>query len=150
MQLTIFDAIMASHRLQSSGKTSLESSQLKTTHSDASWAQWSEAMIPSFHQDGPDGRTRVWLMDPKDAPHGGASTPSTSAWPSDGSGFSCSLAEVLIRGDVPMRYFLSSTACAGILRRAENRDKTLPAALLRALKAVADSNRGGDRPDPHG
>jgi len=49
----------------------------------------------------------------------------------------CSLAEVLEPGLLPTRYFLSSKACAGILRRAEKRGKHLPPALDRALRSVA-------------
>lgn len=37
----------------------------------------------------------------------------------------------------PQRYFLSPKACAGILRRAEKRGKTLPVRLAEALEAVA-------------
>lgn len=50
----------------------------------------------------------------------------------------CSLSDILETGALPQRYFLSATACRGILRRAENRGKTLPPQLARALKAVAD------------
>ena len=78
-------------------------------------------------------------MDPGDAPHGAYWTPSTSAWRNDGGGSSCSLAEVLETGPLPMRFYLSSKACAGILRRAERRGKELPPPLRRALKAVAGS-----------
>jgi len=49
----------------------------------------------------------------------------------------CSLSDVLETGDVPRRYFLSATACRGILRRAEKRGKALPAQLRAALEAVA-------------
>lgn len=49
-----------------------------------------------------------------------------------------SLSDVLETGEVPQRYFLSATACRGILRRAEKRGKALPPPLLRALEAVAD------------
>jgi hypothetical protein len=38
---------------------------------------------------------------------------------------------------VPRRFYLSSRACAGILRRAEKRGKELPALLLQALTQVA-------------
>jgi len=65
---------------------------------------------------------------------GGAWTLSTSVWPSDGSESSCSLAEIL-EPDVPQKYWLSPKACQGILRRAERRGKTLPAALAAALQA---------------
>ncbi len=50
----------------------------------------------------------------------------------------CSLASVLEpNGEVPAKYWLSPTACAGILRRAAKRGKTLPAPLAAALTAVA-------------
>ena len=49
----------------------------------------------------------------------------------------CSLSDVLETGEVPQRYFLSATACRGILRRAERRGKELPEPLRLALEAVA-------------
>ncbi len=49
----------------------------------------------------------------------------------------CSLSDVLETGDVPQRFFLSATACRGILRRAEKRGKSLPPSLAAALAAVA-------------
>lgn len=49
----------------------------------------------------------------------------------------CSLSDVLETGDVPQRYYLSAKACAGILRRAEKREKELPSDLSAALLAVA-------------
>jgi hypothetical protein len=51
----------------------------------------------------------------------------------------CSLSDVLGTGDVPQRYFLSATACKGILRRADKRGKDLPMTLRRALQAVAEA-----------
>jgi hypothetical protein len=52
----------------------------------------------------------------------------------------CSLSHVLEDSqDVPERFFLSPKACAGILRRAERRGKTLPPLLLEALKCAARS-----------
>jgi hypothetical protein len=49
----------------------------------------------------------------------------------------CSLSDVLETGDVPQRFYLSATACKGILRRADKRGKKLPEQLLHALEAVA-------------
>lgn len=43
------------------------------------------------------------------------------------------LAEIL-QSNVASKYYLSATACAGILRRAKERGKTLPEALHRALE----------------
>jgi hypothetical protein len=64
-------------------------------------------------------------------------TLNTSEFPSDAA--VCSLSDILETGDVPQRFFLSATACRGILRRAEKRGKKLPPQLAHALKAVADS-----------
>jgi hypothetical protein len=50
-----------------------------------------------------------------------------------------SLSDILETGDVPQRYFLSATACRGILRRAEKRGKRLPEALRLALTKSATS-----------
>jgi hypothetical protein len=49
------------------------------------------------------------------------------------------LSDILETGDLPQRFFLSATACQGILRRAEKRGKTLPTALHHALQAVAEA-----------
>ena len=62
-------------------------------------------------------------------------TLNTSEWPSDAA--VCSLSDILETGDLPQRFFLSATACAGILRRAEKREKVLPPALHNALSHVA-------------
>jgi hypothetical protein len=48
----------------------------------------------------------------------------------------CSLSDTLETGDLPQRYFLSATACQGILRRAEKRGKVLPPMLEKALQSV--------------
>ena len=62
-------------------------------------------------------------------------TLSTLEWPSDAA--VCSLSDVLETGVVPQRFFLSATACQGILRRADKRGKELPPALQAALQQVA-------------
>ena len=62
-------------------------------------------------------------------------TLSTSEWPSDA--VVCSLSDTLETGIVPQRFFLSATACQGILRRADKRGKELPPALQAALEQVA-------------
>jgi hypothetical protein len=62
-------------------------------------------------------------------------TLSTSEWHSAAA--VCSLSDTLEIGDVPQRFFLSATACKGILRRAEKRGKSLPPQLARALQALA-------------
>jgi hypothetical protein len=64
-------------------------------------------------------------------------TLSTSEWPSDA--VVCLLSDVLEIGEVPQRFFLSPTACAGIIRRAEKRGKKLPPSLDQALRTVAQT-----------
>jgi hypothetical protein len=62
-------------------------------------------------------------------------TLSILEYPSDG--VASSLSDILETGELPQRYYLSGTACRGILRRAEKRGKDLPDALRSALLAVA-------------
>ena len=87
---------------------------------------------------------------------GGILEPSSGCWGNSGMGSPtefltlstlefhsaaavCSLSDILETGDVPQRYFLSATACRGILRRAANRGKSLPPSLAAALEAVASA-----------
>ena len=63
------------------------------------------------------------------------STLSTSGFPS--AAVACSLSDILETGDVQRRFYLSATACRGILRRAEKRGKELPRQLHQALRQVA-------------
>ncbi len=61
-----------------------------------------------------------------------------------------SLSDILERGTVPQRYYLSAKACAGILRRAAARSKTLPPVLEKALRAVVEkeeTEKGTQTPD---
>ena len=62
-------------------------------------------------------------------------TLNTLEWPSAAA--VCSLSDTLETGDLPQRFFLSATACKGILRRAEKRGKKLPERLQEALFLVA-------------
>jgi hypothetical protein len=50
-------------------------------------------------------------------------------------GVECLLSDVLETSDVPDRFYLSAKECAGILRRARRRKKTLPQQLRDALEA---------------
>ena len=70
-------------------------------------------------------------------------TLNTSVWHSEGS--VCSLSDILETGDLPQRYFLSSRACAGILRRAERRGKVLPPMLKIALEQVIERTKGFEK-----
>jgi hypothetical protein len=65
---------------------------------------------------------------------------NTGASPKDA--VESSLSQIL-QGEVPQRYYLSKTACLGILRRAHERGKELPAQLKTALEiqaGLSDSN----------
>ena len=88
---------------------------------------------------GADGQTLVLLMAPKEQSRGESSTPNISEWPNDAA--VCSLSQVLEQISIPQRFFLSSKACAGILRRAEKRGKQLPPQLQAALTAVAQTGQ---------
>ena len=136
MQLTMFDLFDEMLRESSSGKTSRESFPQRTTPSAAFLAHLPGKMSRSSHQ-GKNGQTLVVCMVPKEQLRGESSTPNISEWPNDA--VVCSLSQVLEQTSIPQRYFLSSTACAGILRRAEKRGKALPAALMLALTAVSES-----------
>ena len=62
-------------------------------------------------------------------------TLSILEWPKDAA--VCSLSDVLETQPVPQRFFLSATACRGILRRAEKRGRLLPPSLQTALEHAA-------------
>ena len=64
-------------------------------------------------------------------------TLNTTEWPSAAA--VCSLSDILETGDHLRRYCLSPKACAGILRRAEKRGKSLPLALQSSLEAIAQA-----------
>lgn len=71
---------------------------------------------------------------------------STSESPNDEDASSCVLSSILApQSEVPSRYYLSARACAGILRRAVRRNKTLPPRLKAALQAVVDKNPDWDK-----
>lgn len=71
----------------------------------------------------------------------GLLTLNTSEYPKDGA--ASSLLDILETGVLPRRFYLSATACKGILRRAEKRGKDLPMTLRRALEQVAGDLNGG-------
>ena len=140
MQLTMFDLFDQMHRESSSGKTSPESSAPKTTHLAAFLAHLPAKAIHSSHQ-GANGRTQVVCLVPKEQSRGESLMPNISEWPNAAN--VCSLSQVLEQTSIPQRFFLSSTACAGILRRAEKRGKKLPQQLQDALTAVAQTDQDG-------
>ena len=66
--------------------------------------------------------------------HGEFWTRNSSEWHNDAD--VSFLSDVLETQDVPQKYFLSPKACAGILRRAQNRGKPLPLVIEYALWEV--------------
>ena len=90
--------------------------QKNYTHSNASW--------PDFQNSAMGSPTGFLTLNTSEFP-------SAAAVPS--------LSDILETGNVPRRYYLSATACKGILRRADKRGKALPPQLAAALRAVADS-----------
>ena len=62
----------------------------------------------------------------------GCLTLNTLEYPKDAD--ECLLSDVLEIGSLPQKYYLTPTACQGILRRAEKRGKELPILLLTALQ----------------
>lgn len=100
-----------------------------------SWESLSAQIIPCVHQTAAAGRVQAWLPGHGHGRLGGFSILNILDWPNDAS--VCSLSQVLEKGPIPLRYYLSAKACAGILQRASKRDKTLPAQLERALREVA-------------
>lgn len=115
------------------GKTSPESCQPKTMPSDVSSHSYVGVMNHFLRPTG--GQMRVAFLGHVEQQHGASWMPNTLEWPNDAA--VCSLSQVLETGLIPQRFFLSSTACAGILRRAEKRGKSPPPALEQALQSVA-------------
>jgi hypothetical protein len=118
----------------------------------ATWRSNISALLIAHGQLGWYGRTS-----PESCPQTeeGILVPSSGAWQNSGMGsptqfltlsgsefrsgaVACSLSDILETGALPQRFFLSAKACRGILRRAEKRGKTLPAALERSLRAVTE------------
>ena len=67
-------------------------------------------------------------------------TVNSSEWHNDAA--VSFLSDVLEKSEVPQRFYLSATACRGILRRAERREKSLPKRLEAALIAQSASKEG--------
>ena len=137
MPSIMFDLFGEEVPAPSSGKTSPASSTLQTTPSDAFWQDWPAKMF-RWNRQGENGRTLVMCAAPGEQSRGGSLTPNTSEWPNDAA--VCSLWQVLETGSVQTKFFLSSTACAGILRRAGKRGKELPTMLRHALEQVAGAS----------
>lgn len=119
----------------------------------ATLLQWLESWLGSgltFRETA--GERPVWHLASADLSNGQLWMRNIAEWtptlePSLSGGDVCSLSEILETGPVDRRYFLSPKACAGILRRAEDRGKDLPTTLHQALQAVAEEWRGVESPE---
>lgn len=103
---------------------------------------WKKSQKPIFQcLQVEDGQTPEWFEGAEYASPGDCSTLNIGASPSVAS--ESTLSEVL-EAIVPKKYYLSRTACKGILRRAARRGKVLPKILENALKAIAESSTAED------
>ena len=106
-------------------------------------AGFSGRTCPEYFQSTTDERSEPLSLPYKTsgmAWHGECLTLNSSEWPSDAA--VCFLSAVLEKSEVPQRFYLSATACEGILRRAERREKSLPPRLEAALIAQSASKEG--------
>ena len=83
--------------------------------------------------------------------HGEYLTLNIPEWPnfqgrSRSEGDVSSLSDILVRGSIPQRYYLSAKCAVGILRRAERRGKPLPPVLKEALIRQSQSGYEEDAP----
>lgn len=80
------------------------------------------------------GQVLVLPLAPSDLPSGASSTVNTSESPNDAAESSLS---TILEENAPARYYLSPTACQGILKRAAKRGRGIPTALEAALRSQA-------------
>ena len=98
---------------------------------------WSAGAFLSIQTDGRTAGSQSVEMD-EGSQNGVCLTLNTSEFPSDA--VESSLSSILERGGVDPRFYLSPTACSGILRRAETRGKVLPKELETALRQVVSGD----------
>lgn len=134
----MLDLLTENSRVFCCGKTFQVYYPPRTTHSDTFWLDWLKS-VSHYNRQGQDGQTLVMCIQPA-LSRGESSMLNTSELPNDAVG--CLLWQVLDR-EVSPRYSLSAKACAGILRRAEARKKTLPPTLKVALERISDPQWGG-------
>ena len=138
MQSTKKELSAANNHQSSCGKTSPASCRPKITPSARFLDSFPAKSVNWSHQ-GKNGRTLVMCLDPKDQSRGASLMPNISEWPNDAA--VCFLSRVLEQTSIPQEFFLSPKACEGILRRAENRGKTLPEALEMALRVASQREK---------
>ena len=122
-QLGLFENLtQASH----SGKTyQALSHQIAAKILERSSAKCSAPMFQCLDLE--DGQQQGWLEADRSILHGASLTRNISEWHSDA--VASSLSQIL-EDNVQEKYYLSSTAAQGILRRAEKKGKQIPEPLL--------------------
>ena len=134
-------------------------------------AGWSGKMSPAYYQVGKaailppsyrsssDGRSRS-RTESGERPDSSPEFPDASAWVGEcltlnipefnnfrgrsrSEGVVSSLSEVLVRGRIAQKFFLTAKCAEGMLRRVAKRGKQLPAMLERALQALVGASAGG-------
>lgn len=126
------------------GKTSLAPTAAARAETLQAWLNsWQDSTTLQCPSTAGARKAARWAT--MDCSNGHVWTRNGSEWRSGAA--ACSLSSILETGPVAPQYFLSAKACAGILRRAEKRGKTLPELLHRALAAVADSLTAAALPD---
>ena len=98
----------------------------------------------NYSLQGEDGATLVVCLDPKGQSLGESLMPNISEWPNAAD--VCLLSQVLEKDLIQPKFYLSGKACAGILRRAEARGRTLPGQLLSALRSSVDASMSSVNP----
>ena len=123
--------------------------------SPASSQAGKDAILPDSYRCSQDGKSQSPTADgsapesslrPPDATewHGECLTLSIPEFPnfrgrSRSEGVVSSLSDILIRGNIPQRFYLTVKCAAGLLRRAAKRGKDLPRVLKDALLALIRS-----------
>ena len=85
-----------------------------------------------------DGQQAEWLEASQEVQLGDSWTLNTGECPSVEN---VSTLYTILTENVPQKYYLSAKACLGILRRAEQRGRTLPEVLETALKQQAQEQQ---------
>ncbi len=136
MQLMIFETDAENNPQSSYGKTFPGYLTRKTMPSVVFSQSLQANQRHSSHQ-GENGQTLVLSLDHDEALRGEFLTLNTSDWPNDAN--VCLLSQVLETTLISEKYSLSSTACKGLLNRAEKRGKVIPEPLRSALMQISQS-----------
>ena len=108
--------------------------QLTTTPSDVSFQDLWDSTFQSIPLMDENFRRVATLSVPREAVRGDCLTLNTSEAPNHVR--ESTLWQVLVKGSIPERYYLSARACEGIINRADKKGKPLPQLLRLALEVT--------------